>query len=213
MKEKYTVIQRECGEYGSVKDTNANAFINVVKYKFTMMLFFREMSNNSNTVPMEVEEAGIEAYMSDFQGMLDGLDNPSEVSGVGVGACAGDIRIERESNSMGRDGGIADGKAKPLPVSTYTCPEPRSDIESFGGVKSSLPRDERGCVTDDEVVENLVVVDEDTIPCYAVGPYLRICEYLSKGISNTIKRAWQVPPRVAKPLTPLVAPRSRLVQT
>ena len=77
--------------------------------------------------------------------------------------------------------------------------------------KSISPRDERGCVTE-EVVENLVVVDEDTIPCYAVGPYLRICEYLSKGISNTIKRAWQVPPRVAKPLTPLVAPRSGLVQ-
>jgi len=31
MEEKYTVIRRECGEYGSVKDTNANAFINVVK--------------------------------------------------------------------------------------------------------------------------------------------------------------------------------------
>ena len=133
-----------------------------------MMLFFREMSDNTNTVPTEVEEAGMDAYMLDFQGMLDRLDNPNEVSGVGVGACAGDIHIERESNAMGRDGGIEDGKAKPLPVSTYTCPEPRSDIESFGGVKSSLPRDERGCVTDDEVVTNLVVVDKDAIPRYAV---------------------------------------------
>ena len=147
-KEKYTTTQRDCGGYGSVKDTNANAFINVVKYKFTVMLFFREMSDNTITVPMEVEEGGIDAYMSDFQGMLDRLDNPSEVSGVGVGSCAGDVHVERESNAMGRDGGIEDGKAKPVPVSTSTCPEPRSDIESFEGFKSNLPRDERGCVTE-----------------------------------------------------------------
>ena len=119
------------------------------------MLFFRKMSDNLLNVPMEVEEGGIGAYMSDFQGMLDGLDNPSEVSGVEVGTCAGDILVERESKAMGRDGGIKDGKAKPLPVSTSTCPEPWSDIESFKGVKSSLPRDKRGRVTD-EVVKNLV---------------------------------------------------------
>ena len=54
--------------------------------------------------------------MVDFQGMLDGLDNPSVV-GVGVWTCAGDTLVERESNTMGRDGGSKDGKAKPLPVS------------------------------------------------------------------------------------------------
>ena len=78
------------------------------------------MSDNQCPIPMEV--GGIEAYRVDFQGILDGLDNPSEVSGVGVGTCAGDILVERESNAMGRDGGIKDGKAKPLPVSTFTCP-------------------------------------------------------------------------------------------
>ena len=49
------------------------------------------MSDNFKPVPMEVEEGGIEAYMVDFQGMLDGLDNPSEVKGEGVGACAGEF--------------------------------------------------------------------------------------------------------------------------
>ena len=212
LKKKYTATQKDRGVYGSVKDTNANAFINVVKFKFTKMLFFREMSDKMCTVPMEVEEDGIDAYMSDFQGMLDRLGNPSEVSGVGVGSCAGDIHVERESNAMGRNGGIEDGKAKPAPVSTSTCPEPRSDIESVEGVISNLSRDERGCVNEVEVVENLVVA-EDAIPRYAVGPYLRIADYLNKSVINSIKRAWQVPPRVAKPLTPLVAPRSSLVQT
>ena len=92
------------------------------------------MTDNIAQIPMEVKEGGIRAYMVDFQGMLDGLDNPSEVSGVGVGTCAGDTLDERESNAMGRDGGSKDGKAKPLPVSTYTCPEPRSDGERFEGV-------------------------------------------------------------------------------
>jgi len=74
-----------------------------------------------------------------------------------------------------------------------------------------LPRDERGC-DNEEVVKNLSVAD-DFVPRYIVGPYLRISEYLNKSIVNTVKRAWQVPPRVAKPPTPLAAPRSRLVQT
>jgi hypothetical protein len=38
-----------------------------------------------------------------------------------------------------------------------------------------LPRDERGCVNE-EVVKNLVVAD-DYVPRYVVGPYLRISEY------------------------------------
>ena len=44
--ENYAVIQREYGEYGSFKDTHANTPIKVVNYKFTMLLFFREMSDN-----------------------------------------------------------------------------------------------------------------------------------------------------------------------
>jgi len=212
LKKKHTTTKIVYGVYGSVKYTNANVCISVAKYKLTIMLFFREMSDNPNNVPMEVEEGGIDAYMSDFQGMLDRLDNPSEVSGVGVGSCAGEVLVERESNAMGRNGGIEDGKAKPVPVSTFTCPEPRSDIESVQGVISNLSRDERGCVNEIEVIENLVVA-EDAIPRYAVGPYLRIADYLNKNVINSIKRAWQVPPRVAKPLTPLVAPRSGLVQT
>ena len=70
-----------------------------------------------------MKEGGIGAYMVDFQGMLEGLDNPSEVSGVGVGTCAGDTLVERESNALGRDGGSKDGKAKPLLMLTFTCPE------------------------------------------------------------------------------------------
>ena len=55
------------------------------KLYILILLFFREMSDITKPISMEVEEGGIEAYMSYFQGMLDGLDNPSEVSGVGVG--------------------------------------------------------------------------------------------------------------------------------
>ena len=72
------------------------------------------MSDNFKPVPMEVEEGGIEAYMVDFQGMLDGLDNPSEVKGEGVGACAGEFWVMRESSVMGRDGGAKGSEAKPL---------------------------------------------------------------------------------------------------
>ena len=61
------------------------------------------MSDNptttTNPIPMEVEEGGIEAYMVDYQRMLDGLDNPSEVNRVGVGTCPGDNQVERESNN------------------------------------------------------------------------------------------------------------------
>ena len=61
--------------------------IKIVKFSFSTNIFFREMSENN--VPMEVEEAGIDEYMRDFQGMLDRMDNPSEVQGKGVGDCAG----------------------------------------------------------------------------------------------------------------------------
>ena len=144
LNKNYNAIQSECDEYGSSKDTYANTPIKDVYYTFTMLLFFREISDTTNPIPMEVEEGGIESYMVDFQGMLDGLDNPSEVNGVGVGTCAGENQVERESNAMGRDGGAKDGEVKPLPVSKdsiLTCPEPRSDDKSFEGVKSSLPRD------------------------------------------------------------------------
>ena len=74
-----------------------------------------------------------------------------------------------------------------------------------------MPRDERGCVYE-EVVKNLVVAD-DYVPRYVVGPYLRISKFVNKNVVNTVKRAWQVPPPVAKPPTPLAAPRSGLVLT
>ena len=54
-------------------------YIKIIKYTFSMIIFFREMSNKP--VPMEVEEVGTDEYMLDFQGMLDRLDNPSEVQG------------------------------------------------------------------------------------------------------------------------------------
>jgi len=93
----------ECIAHGSYKDNCANAQIKVINYTFSMLLFFREISDSNILVPMEVEEGGIEAYMVDFQGMLDGLDNPSEGKGEGVGARAGDDLVVRESNVMGRD--------------------------------------------------------------------------------------------------------------
>jgi len=68
-----------------------------------MIIFFREMSDKP--IPMEVEEAGIDDYMLDFQGMLDRLDSPSEVQGEGVGDCAGGDLVVRESGVMGREGG------------------------------------------------------------------------------------------------------------
>ena len=186
--------------------------IKIVKFSFSTNIFFREMSENN--VPMEVEEAGIDEYMRDFQGMLDRMDNPSEVQGKGVGDCAGGDLVVRESGVMGREGGAEGGEAEPLPVSKdliLSCPVQRSDDSDSEGVNAISPRDERGCVTE-EVVENLSVAD-DFVPRYVAGPYLRISEYLNKNIVNTVKRAWQVPPRVAKPPTPLAAPRSGLVQT
>ncbi len=86
-----------------VKGRNIIIHIKIVKYSFSMIIFFREMSDKP--IPMEVEEAGIDEYMRDFQGMLDGMDNPSEVQGKGVGDCAGGDLVVRESGVMGREGG------------------------------------------------------------------------------------------------------------
>ena len=50
---------------------------------------------------------------------------------------------------MGSEGGAEGGDAEPLPVSKdsiLSCPEHRSDDVGFEGVKSTSPRDERGCV-------------------------------------------------------------------
>ena len=202
----------KCVAIGSYKVNDANAHIKIVKYIFSILLFFREMTDKP--VPMEVEEVGMDEYMLDFQGMLDRLDYPSEVQGEGVGDCAGDDLVVRESDVMGRDGGAKGGESEPLPMSKdsiLSCPENRSDDVGFEGVKSTLPRDERGRV-DEEVVKNLDVAD-DFVPRYVVGPYLRISEYINKNVVNTVKRAWQVPPPVAKPPTPLAAHRSGLVQT
>jgi len=86
-----------------VKGPDIIIHIKIVKYSFSMIIFFREMSEK--TIPMEVEEAGIDDYMLDFQGMLDRLDSPSEVQGEGVGDCAGGDLVVRESGVMGREGG------------------------------------------------------------------------------------------------------------
>ncbi len=117
---------------------------------------------SENNVPMEVEEAGIDEYMRDFQGMLDRMDNPNEVQGKGDGDCAGGDLVVRESGVMGREGGAEGGEAEPLPVSKdliLSCPVQRSDDSGSEGVNAISPRDERGCVTE-EVVENLSVADD-----------------------------------------------------
>ena len=103
MRKKSFAIQHQCEEYGSSKDTYVNTSIKDANHIFIINLSFRKMSDN------EVEEAGIDAYMVYHQRMLDGLDNPSEVNGVGDGTCAGDNYVERESNAMGRDGGANGG--------------------------------------------------------------------------------------------------------
>ena len=114
---------------GSDIVSGANAHIKIGKYIFSMLIFFREMSNKP--VPMEVEEVGMDDYMLDFQGMLDRLDSPSEVQGEGVGDYAGDDLVVRESDVMGKEGGGAKGgDAEPLPVSKdsiLSCPEHQSD--------------------------------------------------------------------------------------
>ena len=88
---------------GSDIVSGANAHIKIGKFIFSMLIFFREMSNKP--VPMEVEEVGMDDYMLDFQGMLDRLDSPSEVQGEGVGDCAGDDLVVRESDVLGKEGG------------------------------------------------------------------------------------------------------------
>ena len=97
-------------------------------------------------------------------------------------------------------GGAEGGDAEPLPESKNSillCPEQRSDDFGSERVNLTLPRDVRGRVNE-EVVGNLSVAN-DFVPRYVVGPYLRISEYLNKSIVNTVKRAWQVPPRVPPP--------------
>ena len=199
---------------GFVNGSDKVNYSKTIKYTFSMILFFREMSKQSVPVPMEVEEVGMEEYMLDYQGMLDEPDSPSEVQGEGVGGCIGSDLVVREADVMGREGGAEGGDAEPLPESKDSilpCPEHRSDDFGSERVNLTKPRDVRGRVNE-EVVGNLSVAD-DFVPRYVVGPYLRISEYLNKSIVNMVKRAWQVPPRVAKPPTPLAAPRSGLVQT
>ena len=78
-------------------------YIKIIKHTFSMIIFFREMSNNP--IPMEVEEVEMDDYMLDFQVMLDRPDSPSEVQGEGIGDCAGEDLVVRESDAMGREGG------------------------------------------------------------------------------------------------------------
>ena len=44
-------------------------YIKIIKHTFSMIIFFREMSNNP--IPMEVEEVEMDDYMLDFRVMLD----------------------------------------------------------------------------------------------------------------------------------------------
>ena len=46
-------------------------YIKIIKHTFSMIIFFREMSNNP--IPMEVEEVEMDDYMLDFRVMLDRL--------------------------------------------------------------------------------------------------------------------------------------------
>ena len=152
-----------------VKGPDIIIYIKIIKYIFSMIIFFREMSDKP--IPMEVEEAGIDDYMLDFQGMLDRLDSPSEVQGEGVGDCAGGDLVVRESGVMGREGGAEGGDAEPLPVSKesiLSCPEQRFDDFGSEGFNAILPRDVRGCVTE-EVVRPVMDRPKPTlgpsIPC------------------------------------------------
>ena len=113
----------------------------------------------------------MEEYMLDYQRMLDGPDSPSEVRGEVVGDCAGGVLDVREADGMGRVGGAKGGDAEPLPMSKdsiLSCPEHRSDDVGSEGVNSILPRDERGCVTE-EVVRPVMDRPKPTlgpsIPC------------------------------------------------
>ena len=63
MYKNHDAMQSECDEYGSVQDTSAH--INDVNYTFSILLFFRAMSDITKPIPMEVEEGGIEACMVD----------------------------------------------------------------------------------------------------------------------------------------------------
>ena len=117
-------------------------FSKTVKHTFSTFLFFREMSEHTVPIPMEVEEVGMEEYMLDYQRMLDGPDSPSEVQGEGVGDCAGGVLVVREADVMGREGGAEGGDAEPLPESKDSillCPERRSDDFDSEGVNSTLP--------------------------------------------------------------------------
>ena len=51
--------------------------------------------------------------MANFEGMLDEVDNPSEVNRVGVGTSARDNPVKREPNAMCRDGVVKGGEVKP----------------------------------------------------------------------------------------------------
>ena len=51
--------------------------------------------------------------MANFEGMLDEVDNASEVNGVGVGTSARDNPVKREPNAICRDGVVKGGEIKP----------------------------------------------------------------------------------------------------
>ena len=62
---------------GFVNGSYKFKFSKTEKHTFSTFLFFREMSKHNVPIPMEVEEVGMEEYMLDYQGMLDGPDSPS----------------------------------------------------------------------------------------------------------------------------------------
>ena len=67
--------------------------------------------------------------------------------------------------SWARRGGAKGGNAEPLPMSKdsiLSCPEYQSVDVGYEGVKSTLPRDERGCVNE-EVVKFLLTKSWDML--------------------------------------------------
>ena len=51
--------------------------------------------------------------VANSEGMLDEVDNPSEVNRVGVGTSARDNPVNKEPNAMCRDGVVKGGEVKP----------------------------------------------------------------------------------------------------
>ena len=167
--------------------------------------FFRKMSKESTAsiISPDVGEVPLEDLMDSFGKMLEEDGKPHEVIlGNEKNVCGEDNEGIETSLVQCISGGIKDVDVNPLGVANSCLASGLAIGEDFQpqtnqGVFSTESRDARGCVTG-EVVENLCVNYSD---------------FLNKSVVCKVKRTWQAPPRVAKPLTPSAAPRSGLVAT